>query len=374
MLGLTAMPQAFRCIIKGLWQPSPELAADQPSLLMPTAGPSQNSRHVRRAKISAVGCYVPPKTLTNADLEKIVDTNDEWIVTRTGIRTRHIAEDEVATSDMAVEAAKLVLEQRGLKGSDIETLIVCTVTPDMMFPSTACLVQDRIGAKGAWGFDLLAACSGTLYGLTTGAQMIASGAHERILVIGADTMSRIIDYQDRATCVLFGDAAGAILLEPSEDPQLGLLDYINEIDGAGGDWLCMPAGGSRNPASSETVEKRMHYVHQEGKQVFKYAVRKMTDVCMQIIERNGFTPEDVGCLLLHQANGRIISAVADKLGMPEDKAINVIGEYGNTTGATLPLATQKVLDNGRLKKGDLVVMCAVGAGLTAGASLWRWAY
>ena len=317
---------------------------------------------------------MPPKTLTNADLEKIVDTNDEWIVARTGIRTRHIAEDEVATSDMAVEAAKLVLEQRGLKGSDIETLIVCTVTPDMMFPSTACLVQDRLGAKGAWGFDLIAACSGTLYGLTTAAQMIASGAQDRILVIGADTMSRIIDYQDRATCVLFGDGAGAILLEPSEDPQLGLLDYINEIDGAGGNWLCMPAGGSRNPASPETVEKRMHYVHQEGKQIFKYAVRKMADVCMQIIERNGFTPEDVDWLLLHQANGRIISAVARKLGIPEGKAINVIGEYGNTTGATLPLAAQKVLDNGQLKKGDLVVMCAVGAGLTAGASLWRWAY
>lgn len=341
---------------------------------MPTAGPSQNSLHVRRVKISAVGCYVPPKTLTNADLEKIVDTNDEWIVSRTGIRTRHIAEDEVATSDMSVEAAKRVLEQRGLEGSDIDTVIVCTVTPDMMFPSTACLVQDRIGAKGAWGFDLIAACSGTLYGLTTGAQMIASGAQERVLVIGADTMSRIIDYQDRATCVLFGDGAGAILLEPSEDPQLGLLDYINEIDGSGGDWLCMPAGGSRQPASSETVEKRMHYVHQDGRQIFKYAVRKMVDVCMQIIERNGFTPEDVDWLLLHQANGRIISAVAGKLGIPEGKAINVIGEYGNTTGATLPLAAQKVLDNGQLKKGDLVVMCAVGAGLTAGASLWRWAY
>lgn len=341
---------------------------------MPTAGPSQNSRHVRRVKISAIGCYVPPKTLTNADLEKIVDTKEEWIVARTGIRTRHIAEDGVATSDMSVEAARRVLEQRGLEGSDIDTVIVCTVTPDMMFPSTACLVQDRLGAKGAWGFDLIAACSGTLYGLTTGAQMIASGAQERVLVIGADTMSRIVDYQDRATCVLFGDGAGAILLEPSEDPQLGLLDYINEIDGSGGDWLCMPAGGSRRPASHETVEKRMHYVQQDGRQVFKYAVRKMVDVCMQIIERNGFTPEDVDYLLPHQANGRIISAVASKLGMPADKAVNVIGEYGNTTGATLPLAAQKVLDNGQLKKGDLVVMCAVGAGLTAGASLWRWAY
>lgn len=341
---------------------------------MPKAGPSQNSRYVRRVKISAIGCYVPPKKLTNADLEKIVDTNDEWIVTRTGIRTRHIVEEGVATSDLSVAAANIVLEQRGLTGADIDTIIVCTVTPDMMFPSTACLVQDRIGAKGAWGFDLIAACSGTVFGLTTGAQMIASGAQERVLVIGADTMSKIVDYQDRATCVLFGDAAGAVLLEPSEDPELGLLDYINEVDGSGAGMLYMPAGGSRLPASPETLANRMHYVHQDGRQVFKYAVRKMSDVCVQILERNGYTPEDVDVLLLHQANGRIISAVADKLGMPADKAINVIEEYGNTTGATIPLAAREVLSTGRLKKGDLVVMCAVGAGLTAGAALWRWAY
>ncbi len=341
---------------------------------MPNAAPSQSARLVRRVKISSIGCYVPPKKLTNADLEKMVDTNDDWIVTRTGIRTRHIVEEGVATSDLSVEAAKLVLEQRGLKGSDIDTIIVCTVTPDMMFPSTACLVQDRLGATGAWGFDLIAACSGTVYGLTTGAQMIASGAQERVLVIGADTMSKIVDYQDRATCVLFGDAAGAVLLEPSEDPDLGLLDYVNEVDGSGGNMLYMPAGGSRMPASPETLAGRMHYVRQDGRQVFKYAVRKMSDMCVKILDRNGFTPQDVDFLLLHQANGRIISAVADKLGMPEDKAINVIEEYGNTTGATIPLAAREVLNNGRLKKGDLVVMCAVGAGLTAGAALWRWAY
>ena len=341
---------------------------------MPNAAPSQSARLVRRVKISSISCYVPPKKLTNADLEKMVDTNDDWIVTRTGIRTRHIVEEGVATSDLSVEAAKLVLEQRGLKGSDIDTIIVCTVTPDMMFPSTACLVQDRLGATGAWGFDLIAACSGTVYGLTTGAQMIASGAQERVLVIGADTMSKIVDYQDRATCVLFGDAAGAVLLEPSEDPDLGLLDYVNEVDGSGGNMLYMPAGGSRMPASPETLAGRMHYVRQDGRQVFKYAVRKMSDMCVKILDRNGFTPQDVDFLLLHQANGRIISAVADKLGMPEDKAINVIEEYGNTTGATIPLAAREVLNNGRLKKGDLVVMCAVGAGLTAGAALWRWAY
>jgi 3-oxoacyl-[acyl-carrier-protein] synthase-3 len=341
---------------------------------MSNAAPSQSARLVRRVKISAIGCYVPPKKLTNADLEKMVDTNDDWIVTRTGIRTRHIVEEGVATSDLSYEAAKLVLEQRNLKGSDIDTIIVCTVTPDMMFPSTACLVQDRLGATGAWGFDLIAACSGTVYGLTAGAQMIASGAQERVLVIGADTMSKIVDYQDRATCVLFGDAAGAVLLEVSEDPDLGLLDYMNEVDGSGGNMLYMPAGGSRSPASPETLAARMHYVHQDGRQVFKYAVRKMSQMCVSILERNGFTPQDVDVLLLHQANGRIISAVADKLGMPEDKAINVIEEYGNTTGATIPLAAREVLNNGRLKKGDLVVMCAVGAGLTAGAALWRWAY
>ena len=341
---------------------------------MSKATPSQSGRLVRRVKISAIGCYVPPKKLTNADLEKMVDTNDDWIVTRTGIRTRHIVEPGVATSDLSVEAAKLVLEQRNLKGSDIDMIIVCTVTPDMMFPSTACLVQDRLGATGAWGFDLIAACSGTVFGLTTGAQMIASGAQERVLVIGADTMSKIVDYQDRATCVLFGDAAGAVLLEASEDPDLGLLDYINEVDGSGGHMLYMPAGGSRLPASPETLAGRMHYVHQDGGQVFKYAVRKMSEVCVEILRRNGLTPEDVDFLLLHQANGRIISAVADKLGMPENKAINIIEEYGNTTGATIPLAAREVLNNGRLKKGDLVVMCAVGAGLTAGAALWRWAY
>jgi 3-oxoacyl-[acyl-carrier-protein] synthase-3 len=317
---------------------------------------------------------VPPKKLTNQDLEKIVDTNDDWIVTRTGIRTRHIVENGVATSDLSVEATKRLLAERGLKGSDIETVIVCTVTPDMLFPSTACIVQDRIGAKGAWGFDLVAACSGTLYGLTAGAQMIASGSQDRVLVIGADTMSKIVDYQDRSTCVLFGDGAGAVLLEPSEHSDTGLLDFVNEVDGSGGDMLCMPAGGSRLPATEETVAQRLHYVHQDGQQVFKYAVRKMSNMCTGILERNNMTPDDVDFLLLHQANGRIITAVADKLKIPPEKAINIIERFGNTTGATIPLAARDVLDSGRLKDGDLVLMCAVGAGLTAGAALWRWDY
>ncbi len=327
---------------------------------------------LRKAQITAVGCYVPPRELTNADLEKLVETNDDWIVSRTGIRTRHIAGEDMATSDLAVEAAKAALAQRNLNGDRIQTIIVCTVTPDMLFPSTACLVQDRIGAKGAWGFDLVAACSGLLYGLTTGAQMIASGAQDRVLVIGADTMSRIVDYQDRATCVLFGDGAGALLLEPSEDENTGLIDYLHEVDGSGGNFLYMPAGGSRLPATAETIAKRMHFVHQDGQQVFKYAVRKMHEVCVNLLERNGLTPADVDVLIPHQANARIISAVAERLGIPTEKAVINIERYGNTTGGTIPLATRDAIESGRLKKGDLALMAAVGAGLTAGAALWRW--
>jgi 3-oxoacyl-[acyl-carrier-protein] synthase-3 len=304
----------------------------------------------------------------------MVDTTDEWITTRTGIRTRHIAEADMATSDLAVEAAKIALSRRGLTGRDVEAIIVCTVTPDMLFPSTACLVQDRLGAKGAWGFDLIAACSGLLYGLTTGAQLIATGSQDRVLVIGADTMSRIIDYRDRATCVLFGDGAGAMILEAAEDPEVGLLDFMHEVDGSGGDYLCMPAGGSRKPASCETVEKRLHYVHQDGQQVYKYAVRKMSETCTELLKRNGFTAQDVDWMIPHQANARIIAAVAERIGIPCDKAIINIDRYGNTTGATIPLATNDALESGRLKKGDLVLMSAVGAGLTAGAALWRWAY
>ncbi len=327
---------------------------------------------LRRAQITAVGCYVPPRQLTTADLEKLVETNAEWIVSRTGIRTRHIADDDMATSDLAVEAAKVALAQRNLNGNQIETIIVCTVTPDMLFPSTACLVQDRIGAKGAWGFDLVAACSGLLYGLTTAAQMIASGSQDNVLVIGADTMSRIVDYTDRATCVLFGDGAGALLLEPAEDENTGLIDYVHEVDGSGGRLLYMPAGGSRLPASPETLAKRMHYVHQDGQQVFKYAVRKMHEVCVNVLQRNGLTPADVDVLIPHQPNARIISAVAERLGIPLEKAIINIDRYGNTTGGTIPLATRDAIECGKLKKGDLVLMAAVGAGLTAGAALWRW--
>jgi 3-oxoacyl-[acyl-carrier-protein] synthase-3 len=332
---------------------------------------------VRKVKISALGCYVPERVLTNHDLEKMVETSDEWILTRTGIAERHIAEPDAATSDLAVEAARRALDQRGIDATELNAILVCTVTPDMFFPSTACLVQHRLGAKGAWGFDLIAACSGFLYGLTTGAHLVGAGTHEKVLVIGADTMSRIIDYTDRNTCVLFGDAAGAMLIEPvdaQDGPEIGFLDFLGEIDGSGGDYLKMPAGGSRIPASVESVERRLHYVHQDGQQVFKYAVRKMYEVCTQLLQRNGLSAKDVAMLIPHQANRRIISATVERLGLPCDRVIINIDRYGNTTAGTIPLATRDAIETGRLKKGDLVLFAAVGAGYTVGASLWRWAY
>lgn len=328
-----------------------------------------------RAKITSVGCYVPQKTLSNAELEKIVDTTSDWIVTRTGIHERHIASESCATSDLATEAARVAIGQAGIESSDVESIIVCTVTPDMFFPSTACLVQEKLGAKGVFGFDLNAACSGFLYGLTTAANMITSGAQQRALVIGADTMSRIVDYQDRATCVLFGDGAGAMLLEASDNgDDAGLIDFEHELDGSGGNYLYMPAGGSRKPASHKTIDEREHYVHQDGRSVYRYAVSKMAEICNTLLERNGLTIDDVDVFLPHQANARIITAVCERLGLPIEKAVINIGKYGNTTGGTIPLATNDALAEGRLKKDDLVLMCAVGAGLTAGGALWRWGY
>jgi len=327
---------------------------------------------LRKAKISALGCYTPPGVLRNEDLEKMVDTSHEWILERTGIIKRHIAPPEMATSDMAVEAARAALNARGMEPSEVEAILVCTVTPDMMFPSTACLVQDRLGIKRAWGFDLVAACSGFVYGLTTAAQMVAAGAHDRILVIGADTMSRIINYKDRTTCVLFGDGAGAMLIEPAGEQEVGFVDFNNLIDGSGAPFLNMPAGGSRLPASHETVDKCLHYVHQDGQQVFKYAVRTMYETCRELLERNGLSARDVGAFIPHQANKRIVTAAAERLGIPEDRVILNIGQYGNTTAATIPLATRDAVCQGKLKKGDLVLFAAVGAGYTAGVNLWRW--
>lgn len=325
-----------------------------------------------RAKITALGCYSPPRVLTNHDLEKLVNTNDQWIQDRTGIRERHIAEPNIATSDMAVEAARITLQQRGICAEELNALIVCTVTPDMLFPATACLVQDRIGAKGAWGFDLVAACSGFIYGLTTAAHLVSCGSHQKVLVIGADTMSRILDYTDRATCILFGDGAGAMLVERAEDGETGFIDFLNEIDGSGGDYLKQPAGGSRMPATHETIDQKQHFVKQDGQQVFKYAVRKMYEISRDLLERNNLTAKDIAMLIPHQANKRIIMAAAERLGLRCDQVMVNIDRYGNTTAATIPLATRDAVEEGRLKKGDLVVFAAVGAGYTVGANLWRW--
>ena len=330
---------------------------------------------MQRAKITALGTYVPPRLLTNTDLEKMVETNDQWIQERTGIRERHLVEPGVPTSELACEATRKALAQRGISPSEIEVIIIGTVTPDMLFPSTACLVQNKLPAPGAWGFDLSAACSAFVYALQCGAQLIQTGSHKKVLVIGADVMSSIIDYTDRATCVIFGDGAGAVLLEPAADGEdLGLIDFLHEVDGSGGCSLYMPGGGSLHPATHETVDKKMHVVHQDGGAVFKYAVRKMAEFSEKLLARNGFSGADVNAFIPHQANKRIITATAERLGMPLDRVIINIGEYGNTTAGTIPLAMQTAMDQGKLKKGDLVLLASVGAGFTVGATLLRWAY
>lgn len=325
-----------------------------------------------RAKISALGTYVPPRLLTNADLEKMVDTNNQWIMERTGIRQRHIVDKGVATSHLATEASNKALAERGISGSDIEAIFLGTVTPDMSFPATACLVQHNIGAKDAWGYDISAACSGFVYALQTGVKFVESGAHKRVLVIGADVMSSIIDYTDRATCVIFGDGAGAVIVEPATDDNY-CIDFTHEVDGSGGCFLNMPGGGSLHPATHETVDKKMHFVHQDGAQVFKYAVRKMAEASERLLERNGFTGNDVKLFVPHQANRRIIMSAAERLGLKEDRIIINIDEFGNTTAGTIPLALESARQQGRLKKGDLVLIASVGAGFTVGATLLRWA-
>ncbi len=325
------------------------------------------------AKITGVAGYVPPRILSNADLERMVDTNDEWIRSRTGIRERHIVDKGTATSHLATEAAKLLLAQTNTNPEEIELIIVASVTPDMMFPATACLVQDRIGAKKAWGFDLSGACSGLTYALTVGAQFVGAGTHKKALVIGSDTMSSIIDYKDRATCVLFGDGAGALLVEPA-GPGEGILDFMHDVDGSGGNYLYMPGGGSLNPSTHETVDKNMHVVHQDGSQVFKYAVRRMAEISTTLLERNGFTKDDLSLLVPHQANLRIIRATQDRLAIDDSKIMVNIDRYGNTTGGTIPLGLRDAVQEGRLKMGDLVLLAAVGAGYTTGGMLLRWAY
>jgi 3-oxoacyl-[acyl-carrier-protein] synthase-3 len=324
-----------------------------------------------RAKITALGTYVPPRVLTNADFEKMVETTDEWILTRTGIRERHVVDKGVATSDLAVEAAKRALAERGIDAGEIEAIVVATVTPDMLFPATACLVQHKLGIKNVWGFDLSAACSAFVYALQAGAQFVATGAHKKVLVIGSDVMSSILDYTDRATCILFGDGAGAVILEPAEDGA-GIIDFVHEIDGSGACALYMPGGGSLHPPTRETVDKNMHVVHQDGQAVFKYAVRKMGEACEKLLARNGVKASDIDCFIPHQANQRIIKATADRLGLKPETVIINIDRYGNTTAGTIPLAMQTAREDGRLKKGDLVLLASVGAGFTIGATLLRW--
>ena len=324
-----------------------------------------------RAKITALGTYVPPRVMTNTDFEKIVETSNEWIISRTGIRERHVVDKGMATSDLATEAAKIALAQRGIDASEIEAIVVATVTPDMLFPSTACLVQHKLGANGAWGFDLSAACSAFLYALQTGAQFIQTGAHKKVMVIGADVMTSILDYTDRATCILFGDGAGAVILEQSQD-ESGIIDFLHEVDGSGACSLHMPGGGSLHPATHETVDKKMHFVHQDGQAVFKFAVRKMADVCETLLQRNGVKASDIDCFIPHQANQRIINATGERLGLKPESVIINIDRYGNTTAGTIPLAMQTAREEGRLKKGDLVLLASVGAGFTVGATLLRW--
>ena len=329
-------------------------------------------RSTVRVKIGALGTYVPPKLLTNADLEKLVETSNEWILERTGIRERHIVEKGVATSDLAAEAAKRCLAARGIGAEEVEAIIVATVTPDMMFPATACLVQHKIGATHAWGFDLSAACSGFVYALQTGAKLVESGTHKRVLVIGADVMSAITDYTDRTTCVLFGDGAGAVLLEPAAEGELGLIDFAHEIDGSGAEFLNMKGGGSLNPTSAQTIANKWHTIYQDGGSVYKFAVRKMAEISERVLTRNDVKGSELGCFIPHQANKRIIESTAQRLGMPMDRVILNIDRYGNTTAATIPLAMQTAVEEGRLKKGDLVLLASVGAGFTVGATLLRW--
>lgn len=327
---------------------------------------------LRRVKIAGLSTYVPPRVLTNDDLEKLVDTTNEWILQRTGIKERHIVDPGVATSDLAREAAVGALAQANITADQLGFIVVGTTTPDTIFPSTACMLQHKIGAGNAWGFDLGAACSGFTYALTTAMQMVATGAHDYALAVGADVMSSIIDYTDRTTCVLFGDGAGAVVLAPAGDDEPAIIDFAHEIDGSGGPALCMPAGGSRLPATHDTVDQRLHYVKQDGQVVFRFAVRKTEEICRRVLERNSIDASQIDVFVSHQANRRIITAAAERLGLPEEKVIINLEMYGNTTAGTIPLALADAVRQQRLKTGDLVLLTSVGAGFTVGSVLLRW--
>ena len=326
-----------------------------------------------RAKITALGTYVPPRVLTNADLEKMVDTTNEWILERVGIRERHIVEKGVAASDLAVAAVKNMLESHPFDLQEVDLIVVGTVTPDMMYPSTACLVQNKLGIQNTWGFDVSAGCSGFVYALNAGVKFVESGQYKKVLVIGSDVNSSMTDYTDRAVCIIFGDGAGAVLLEPCAEGE-GVIDHVAQVEGVGGQYLYMPGGGSLNPASHDTVDQKMHYIHQDGKNVFKYAVKKMAEMTERVLERNHLSGKDVDCFIAHQANRRIITATADRLGMPMEKVIINIDRFGNTTAGTIPIAMRTAIEEGKLKKGDMLLIAAVGAGFTSGATLMRWVF
>ena len=325
-------------------------------------------------QISGVGSYLPEQRLTNHDLERTLDTSDEWILQRTGISERRVLESGRATSDMAVEAIRSLCDSTSLDPSDIDLLIVASVTPDMLFPSTACLVQSKLGIPSTWGFDLSAACCGFVYALSTGVAFVSSGMRRKVVVVGADAMSRIIDPKERNTCVLFGEGAGAILIEPAVQPENCFIDAFHEIDGSGGDSLCMPAGGSLQPANAKTVKDRLHFVKQDGSTVFKFATRKMEEASRRILERNKIAPSELKLMIPHQANARIIRGTAERLNLRNDQVVLNLGNYGNTTAATIPLAMQDALLEARLQKGDIILLASVGAGFTVGTTLLRWAY
>ena len=325
------------------------------------------------ATVTATAHSVPDKVMTNSYLEAIVDTSDEWIRTRTGIVQRHVVDESEATSDISTEIAKNLLAKRGIGPEEIDVIIVGTVTPDHFTPSTAAIVQKNINAKNAWGFDLSAACSGFLYGLVTGANFIESGQHKKVMVIGVDTMTSILDFQDRDTCVIFGDGGGGVILEPTSHSN-GIIDSIMRMDGSGGDYLIVPGGGSRIPATIDSVKDRKHYIKQDGKTVFKHAVKGMAEVSEKILSNNNLTGKDVALFIPHQANKRIIDAAAERCGIPKDRVLINIDKFGNTTAGTIPIALDEAVNSGRIQEREYVLLSAFGAGFTWGSILMRWEY